>query len=89
LKKKFSNRHVHDAVAEMASLAAYAGERDLTLPLSAEEEHLLRTATGRPRFPSGVSSRLGMTIASWFSQKDRELGVVLAGGDRLKRSGGS
>jgi hypothetical protein len=43
----------------------------------------------RPKFPSGPESRLGLTIASWFSQRDQERNVVFAGGDRLRRSGGS
>jgi hypothetical protein len=35
----------------------------------------------RPKFPSGAESRLGVTIASWFSQRDLERNVVFAGGD--------
>jgi hypothetical protein len=43
----------------------------------------------RPKFPSGAEWRLGVTIGSWFSQRDWEQNVVFAGGDRLQRSGGS
>lgn len=46
IEEKFSKRHVYDTVAEMESLVANAGDRDLTLPLSAEAKHILRDATG-------------------------------------------
>jgi adenine-specific DNA-methyltransferase len=43
----------------------------------------------RPVLPSGTESKLGLTMGSWFRQRDRERNVVFAGGDRLQRSGGS
>jgi len=56
---------------------------------SVDDGHLLNVRGKRPKFPSGAESRLGLTIVSWLSQRDREGDVEFAGGDRLPRSGGS
>jgi hypothetical protein len=42
----------------------------------------------RPEFPSGATWGMKPSISSWFMKGKRELGVVFAGGDRYRRSGG-